>query len=62
METNASALGSANTHGAIFEPKNGAYIGAYAELDPAVDNVKTARRFYTEGFPLSRNADMIKTY
>ncbi|MBP3966418.1 hypothetical protein I8J30_27305 [Paenibacillus sp. DLE-14] len=51
VETTASALGSTNTHGAIFEPKNGAYIGAYAELDPAVHNSKTAKPFYTDGFP-----------
>ncbi|WP_256208918.1 glycoside hydrolase family 26 protein [Paenibacillus sp. CF384] len=57
VETTASALGSSNTHGAIFEPKNGAYIGAYAELDPAVHNAKTAKPFYTEGFPALTGKD-----
>ncbi|GMK42549.1 copper amine oxidase-like protein [Paenibacillus sp. CCS19] len=50
VETNAGAFGNANTHGEIFEPKNGALLGAYAELDPAVHNAATGRPFYTEGF------------
>ncbi|QHW35025.1 hypothetical protein GZH47_10665 [Paenibacillus rhizovicinus] len=52
VETTAAAAGSANTHGAKFEPKNGAFIGAYAELDPAVHNSKTANPFYTDQFPV----------
>ncbi len=51
VETDAAAAGSANYHGEIFEPKNGAYIGAYAELDTAVHNAKTSNPFYTEKFP-----------
>lgn len=51
VETTAAAVGNANTHGAKFEPKNGALLGAYAELDPAVHNSKTANPFYTEQFP-----------
>lgn len=49
VETQAGAFGNANTHGAIFEPKNGALLGAYAELDPAVHNAATGKPFYTEG-------------
>nr|WP_240546511.1 glycosyl hydrolase [Paenibacillus artemisiicola] len=51
VETSASAVGGAYAHGAKFEPKNGALLGAYAELDPAVHNAKTANPFYTERFP-----------
>ncbi|WP_258171124.1 glycoside hydrolase family 26 protein [Paenibacillus sp. R14(2021)] len=52
VETAADAVGSSNTHGAKFEPNNGAYLGAYAELDPAVHNAQTAKPFYTEQFPV----------
>jgi len=51
VKVNATLSGSSNYHGEIFEPKNGAYIGAYAELDPVVHNAKTSRPFYTEAFP-----------
>ncbi|MWC30189.1 glycoside hydrolase family 26 protein [Paenibacillus sp. MMS18-CY102] len=51
VEADAAKLGNANYHNAIFEPKNGALIGAYAELDPKVHNAKTSNPFYTEGFP-----------
>ncbi|NBD23958.1 hypothetical protein GT019_08750 [Paenibacillus sp. T1] len=51
VETTAGAVGGANAHGAKFEPKNGALLGAYAELDPAVHNPKTANPFYTDRFP-----------
>ncbi|QHT63759.1 hypothetical protein GXP70_05970 [Paenibacillus lycopersici] len=51
VETTAGAVGGSNTHGAKFEPKNGALLGAYAELDPAVHNAQTANPFYTEKFP-----------
>jgi hypothetical protein len=38
-------------HGAKFEPKIGAYIGAYAELDQKVHDTKNWKYFYTEKFP-----------
>ncbi|REE66958.1 glycosyl hydrolase family 26 [Paenibacillus taihuensis] len=52
VETTASEVGTSYTHGAKFEPKNGAYIGAYAELDPAVHNPANSKPFYTEQFPV----------
>ncbi|WP_227872251.1 glycoside hydrolase family 26 protein [Paenibacillus albus] len=51
VETKAGDVGTSYTHGAKFEPKNGAYIGAYAERDPAVHNAATSKPFYTEKFP-----------
>ncbi|UVI31124.1 glycoside hydrolase family 26 protein [Paenibacillus spongiae] len=51
IETNAAAAGGANDHGAKYEPKNGALLGAYAELDPVVHNPANGSPFYTTGFP-----------
>ncbi|BBH22216.1 hypothetical protein Back11_35610 [Paenibacillus baekrokdamisoli] len=51
IETNAETVGAANTHGARFEPKNGALLGAYAELDPKVHNAQNSKPFYSDAFP-----------
>lgn len=51
IETDAASVGGANYHGAKFEPKNGALLGAYAELDPVVHNPANGKPFYTTGFP-----------
>ena len=50
-ETTPAEVGNAYTHRAKFEPVNGALLGAYAELDPAVHNPQTGNPFYTEEFP-----------
>lgn len=46
----ASAVGAAY-HGAMYEPKNGALLGSYAESDTAVHNPKGSDKHYITDFP-----------
>ncbi|MCL4425333.1 MAG: stalk domain-containing protein [Firmicutes bacterium] len=47
----AAAVGDRFYSGTPLEPKTGTYLGAYAERDPAVHDISTWSRFYTEGLP-----------
>jgi len=47
----SQALSDTYDRGALFEPRVGAYLGAYAEADAAVHDTKTWSYFYTEKFP-----------
>jgi beta-mannanase len=51
VRTDAAEIGDQYYHGAKYEPKLGAYIGAYAENDPGVHNPKNGNPFYTTAFP-----------
>ncbi|WP_199616220.1 glycosyl hydrolase [Paenibacillus alkalitolerans] len=51
IKEDAKAAAGQYYHGAKFEPKMGAYIGAYAELDQKVHDTKNWKYFYTEKFP-----------
>ncbi|MEX2460693.1 MAG: glycosyl hydrolase [Paenibacillaceae bacterium] len=51
VRTDAAEFGDQYYHGAKYEPKLGAYIGAYAESDPGVHDAKDGNPFYITAFP-----------
>ncbi len=52
VRVDASKAGDRNYTGALFEPKNGALLGAYAEQDPKVHDPADGKPFYPEAFPV----------